>query len=207
MAHLVRAALKRNCIDYKSPFIHSELERVKLTQTYADGSTKTKKCPRFSGEHGIESLLYIEESFRNIARQLLFDTGIELFDNFEEILTDSAEEKWENLVAGIGVAARTPARLDIEMTNFYLHYVDNEARDTMFKYLPTCCKPRDIEPRTHVDRMETLMRYSNVLIGTEPALNPQQKKNLIFETFPVKWRQNYIRAGKSVTTDYFADIV
>jgi hypothetical protein len=93
------------------------------------------------------------------------------------------------------------------MTNFYLRYVDNEARDTMFKYLPTCRKPRDTEPRTHVDRMEMLMRYSNVLPGTEPALNPQQKKNLIFETFPVKWRQNYIRAGKSVTTDSLADIV
>jgi hypothetical protein len=151
MAHLVRAALKSNCIDYKSSFIHSELERVKLTQTYADGSSKTKKCPTFSGEHGIESLLYVEERFRNIARQLSFDTGRELFDNFEEILTDSAEEKWENIVAGIGAAGRTANQFNTEMTNFYLRYVDNEARDTMFKYLPTCRKPRDVEPRTHVD--------------------------------------------------------
>jgi hypothetical protein len=206
MAHLTRAALKSNCIDYKSSFVHSELERVKITQTFADGSTKTKKCPTFLGEFGIESLLYVEERFRNFARQLLFDTGPELFDNFEEILTDSAEEKWENLVSGIGAAARTVPRFNAEMQNLYLRYVDTEARDTMIKYLPTCRKPRDAEPRTHVDSMETLMRYANMLPGTELALNEQQKKNLIFEIFPVKWRQNYIRAGKSIATDYLAEI-
>ena len=80
---------------------HSKLERLKLSQAYADGSTKTKKCPCFSGEHGIECLLYVENCFHNIARQLDFTTGVELFDNFEEVLVDTAEEKWENLVSTV----------------------------------------------------------------------------------------------------------
>ena len=46
-----------------------------------------------------------------------------------------------------------------------------------------------------------------MLTGTEPTLNDQQRKNLIFETFPITWRQNYIRSGKSLQTDSLADIV
>ena len=69
MSHMARAALKRPCMDYKASFEHSKLERVKLLQSYADGSTKTKKCPCFSGEHGIECLLYVEDHFHNIDRQ------------------------------------------------------------------------------------------------------------------------------------------
>jgi hypothetical protein len=180
MAHQVRAALKRQCIDYKSPFLHSELERVKLTQTYADGSTKVKKCPVFSGEHGIESLLLVcGRKIQESCSTITIWYGAELFDNFEEILTDYAEEKWENLVSGIEVAAHTVPCFDVEMRNDYLRYVDDEARDIMFKYLRTCKKPSEAEPRTHVDQMEMLMRYSNNLPGTEPPLNEQQRNNLI----------------------------
>eukprot|EP00957_Ditylum_brightwellii_P102873 7839766-Ditylum_brightwellii.AAC.1 len=66
-------------------------------QMYDNGTTKTKKCPVFTGAEGIEGLLYVEEHFRSVERQLEFTTGAELFDKFEEILTDSAEEKWDTI--------------------------------------------------------------------------------------------------------------
>ena len=93
------------------------------------------------------------------------------------------------------------------MKNFYIHFIDNEARDTMIKYLPTCKKAREAEPCTHLDQMETLIQYTNMLPGTEPTFTDQQRKNLIFETFPIAWRQNYIQSGKSLQMDLLADIV
>eukprot|EP00957_Ditylum_brightwellii_P210081 15364546-Ditylum_brightwellii.AAC.1 len=59
--------LKQPCIKYEATFKHSDLERIKLSQSYNDGSTRTKKCPIFMGAEGIEGLLYVEERFRGIA--------------------------------------------------------------------------------------------------------------------------------------------
>eukprot|EP00957_Ditylum_brightwellii_P085015 6464032-Ditylum_brightwellii.AAC.1 len=67
--------LKQPCMTYEATFKHSNLERIKLTQSYNDGSTRSKKCPIFTGAKGIEGLLYVEERFRGIAQQLNFDTG------------------------------------------------------------------------------------------------------------------------------------
>ena len=91
-------ALKKPCFEYKSSFKTSKFEKVKLKQNFDDGTSKTKECPVFTGEFGIESLLYIEEKFRKIASQLKFDTGIELFDAFSEVVSETAEEKWDTSI-------------------------------------------------------------------------------------------------------------
>ena len=53
-------SLKKPCFEYKSSFKTSKFEKVKLKQNFDNGTTKTKECPVFTGEFGIESLLYIE---------------------------------------------------------------------------------------------------------------------------------------------------
>ncbi len=76
---------------YKTSFAISGLTGTKLKQDFVGRSAKDKKCPIFTGEHGIEALFYVEEQFRKIAsRTLLWTTGQELFDGFEEILMDTA---------------------------------------------------------------------------------------------------------------------
>lgn len=52
---------------------------------------KKKRYPVFTGEHGIVTLLYVEEWFNSICRQLEFTTGEELFDTFEEVVSNQAE--------------------------------------------------------------------------------------------------------------------
>eukprot|EP00957_Ditylum_brightwellii_P024535 1852232-Ditylum_brightwellii.AAC.1 len=76
--------LKQPRFLYKATFKHSDMEKVKLIQSYDDGITRTKKCPVFSGTEEIERLLYVEERFRSIAKQLTYDDGPSLFNNFEE---------------------------------------------------------------------------------------------------------------------------
>lgn len=188
-----------HAIDYKPKFEHSELETVKLSQQYDDGSKKQKYCPVFAGKHGIEALLFVEERFRKVAAQLEWADS-ELFDNFEEILVDTAEDDWEDIVGGIPEADRDDTKFDECMEKFYLKYCSNGARETMFEYLSTQCrKPVGEEPRTHVSRMKTLYRYSNKLPGTEPPKTEQQIKMPIFKTFPETWRQTFVRSGKDVT--------
>eukprot|EP00957_Ditylum_brightwellii_P050055 3794319-Ditylum_brightwellii.AAC.1 len=83
---------------YEAIFKHSNVEKIKLFQNYDDGTTCNKKCPIFTSAEGIEGLLYIEERFREIARQLKFDTGPKLFSNFEEVITNTTEDKWDGIV-------------------------------------------------------------------------------------------------------------
>jgi hypothetical protein len=185
-------------IDYKSKFEHSELEKVKLTQEYDNGSKRQKQCPVYSGKHGIEALLFVEERFRKIAAQMEW-TDHELFDNFEEVLVDAAEDDWEEIVDGIAEADRTTARFDECMQQYYLKYCQRDSRDVMFEYLVNQCrKPIGEEPRTHVARMTTLYRYSNKLPGSDPPKTTEQMKMPIFKTFPETWRQTFIRSGKNV---------
>jgi hypothetical protein len=79
-----------------------------------------------------------------------------------------------------------------------LEHVDPFAKDCMIKCLKDFRRPMHVKPRDHATRIETLARCTNRLPGTEPDLAPQQAKNLIFESFPLKWRQNWIRAGESL---------
>jgi hypothetical protein len=64
---------------------------------------KERKCPTFSGEHGIEALLYVEEQFRKLAAcTLSWTTGPELMD--------TALSNWEDIIAPIADVDKTPAR-------------------------------------------------------------------------------------------------
>eukprot|EP00957_Ditylum_brightwellii_P093210 7097579-Ditylum_brightwellii.AAC.1 len=105
MAYL--ASLKELCMKYKPTFKHSDLETIKLKQEYVNGSNKTKTCPMFTGEEGIEGLLFVEEQFQKIAHELGYNTGAEIFDSFKDVLADNAEMKWDNLVSAIPAADQT----------------------------------------------------------------------------------------------------
>jgi hypothetical protein len=53
--------------------------------------------------------------------------------------------------------------------------------------------------------METRVRCTNRLPGAEPDVTPQQTKNGIFDSSPAKWKQGWIRAGKSSVTNALAE--
>ena len=91
-----------------------------MTQTYQDGTTKKKKCPIFSGEYGIEELLFVEDQFNSICCQSQFTHGFGLFDNFEELVSNKAESKREVLTRNIPANLRTPQRFRQAMDDFYL---------------------------------------------------------------------------------------
>jgi hypothetical protein len=202
------ATLRAAILPYKSGFVASDLATVKLKQEFQGGSTKDKKCPVFSGEHGVEALLYVEERFRKIsARTLQWTTGAELFDGFEEVLVDTALTNWEDLILPIAEDDKTVAQFEAVLQLLYRKYVSAEARDIQFEYFRTLRKPLKSSPLEHSSRMLTLARYGNKLPGNEPALTEEQVKKCIFQSYPTKWQQQFIRSGQRVATSTLSDIV
>ena len=194
-----------HCISYKAEFEHSDLEEVKLRQEYEDDTSRTKKARVFTGKYGIEALLFVEERFRKIARQLDYQDE-QLFDNFEECLQDRAEDDWTNLVDM--VQPRDTANFEATIQDFYLKYCSENARDVMYEYLRTKCrKPVGAEPRDHVNRLLTLYRYSSKLPGNVPAIGEDQQKLLIFQTFPEKWQRQFVRSGRRMHNETMQEII
>ena len=199
--------VREPCILYESKFEHSKMEKAQLQQVFDDGSTKKKRCPIFTGEHGIEALLYTEDRFNSICRQLEFTDGAELFDTFEEVVANKAEDRWETLTGNLTAQEKTPARFRQALDDFYLSYCDEDARDIMFQYLRSFKKPFSVEAGNHADRMETLVNYANRLPGLEPPMNDDQIKKLIFESFPTRWQHAYIQSGRRIQAESLVRVV
>jgi len=184
----------RSCIRYKSTFKPEELERVKLTQRYDDDSTKTKKVPMFSGQGGIEGLLYVYNRFQKVAEFLSFDTGEELFEHWDSCLSSNAEIQWDNLSSSIPVADRTRDRFEQAINEYKLKYCDENARDTMVDYMQNnkeCEKTHDEDVRKHGERLRAMFEYANQLPGTGSLLTANDKKNILLNSFPDDWILNY----------------
>ena len=177
--------LKQPCILYDATFEHHDLEKVKLTFTTTgrNAATRSKYVPIFRGKEGIESLLYTEDRFRNALTSLRVTDGADIFDLWAECVQDSAELAWEN-IANRNLNNRTLALFNTCIEEYYTHYVDGNARDTMLTYLRSLRRPVKADPRQFVDRMETLLRYTFRLPGNATALNDNEKKQIIFDAFP-----------------------
>ena len=207
-------ALQKPCMEYKPIFVQSEMEKVKLKNTVLEGAarnaeriTREKKCPIFTGKEGIEGLLYVERRFEKAATYIGWTTGIQKYSGFEEVLMDTAEDHWENIVGGIAASDRTNERFKESLKQLYLKYCDDDARGTTFKYLRALKRPVGEDPQTFADRIETLVRYLNKLPGRDRELNEDDVKGIIFDSFPLDWKKAFVRTGKPLHEETLGDIL
>jgi hypothetical protein len=179
MSQLIRAMLFKPYIEYKRAYKPSEMENVTLRQNWADGTSTKRTCPIFTGTEGVEGLLHsTKERFDQITNFMHYTTGAELFDNWEQCLSDTAENRWNNLVTAIVDADRSSARFETDLVNFTRRYATNRARDYMREYLMStkCNKPHDVECAEHAECLATMIRYTNNLEGTVPQIGDAQEK-------------------------------
>jgi hypothetical protein len=85
----------------------SDFTMVKLQQTYANGRVKKLETPATTEGSSIEQILYCTREFLETASQLNFETGPELFDNFQRILKSTVKDNWD-LVVALAPHPRTP---------------------------------------------------------------------------------------------------
>ena len=86
-----------HCLNYKIAFKHEDFSQVKL---FEEVGGKFEKCVVFTDTFGFEGLLYVEERFREVAKQLEYD-GEQCFINFPKVLQGTALSNWKILVRGI----------------------------------------------------------------------------------------------------------
>jgi hypothetical protein len=88
----------------------------------------TVKIPVFKETEETEGLLFVKELFDRAARHLEQNTGDQLFDNFEQALSDLAEQHWENIVDGIRAAAHILVQFQESFDVLVLSYSHEQAR-------------------------------------------------------------------------------
>ena len=84
------------------------------------------------------------------------------------------------------------------------HYAkDPRAKNTMIKNITKQFrKPPEAEVYEHYTRLDRLLDYTD-LLNTEtpvPDISEAERKDYLFETFPMKWRKDFI---DTKTTDYY----
>ena len=201
--------LFKPCIEYKKAYKTSEMETVTLRNRMADGRDVKRRCLVFSGSEGVEGLIQTKTRFNNVAHALQLEDGPELFDNFEQVLSDNAETRWQNLVADIADADRTDVRYEDEYKNLLDSYATNRGRDYMRDYLLSSevRKPHDADCAEHKERLTTLIKYTNMLSGTQDQIDDNEEKHMIFKSFPENWQRAYILSGHNYMTQTLDEIV
>ena len=201
--------LFKPCMAYKKAYKTSEMETVTLRNRTADGTDVKRRCLVFTGDEGVEGLIQTKTRFNSVAHALQLEEGPELFDNFEQVLSDNAETRWQNLVADIADDDRTDVRFEDEYQNLLDSYATNRGRDYMRDYLTSAAvwKPHDMECAEHKERLTTLIKYTNMLSGTQDQIEANDEKHIVFKSFPDKWQQAYILSGHNYMTQTLDEIV
>jgi hypothetical protein len=113
---------------------------------------------------------------------------------------------WEDLVAPIVDAEKTPEQSEQMLQAMYRKYVGAEARDIQFEYFRTLQKRMKSSMLDHSSRMLTLAHYGNKLPGTKSPLTEQIKK-CIFQSFPLLWQQQCICSGQCFANTPLSHII
>ena len=151
------------CMDYKSSFKVEDLKEVELKIIYEDGTKSKAKCPRFTGNGGVEELLYVVEFFERLAS----DENIEdeaLFLYFKKILEQNARNKWDSLEPETYPQDQDGFKDCVK--KFYKKYSSQvNTRGILIKSLRSkkVMKPIDVSVDEHQERIENLCRYANKL--------------------------------------------
>ena len=195
------------CVKYESTLDVTKMEIAKIEFVTAANTVRSKKTPIFAAKHGVEGLYHVIDKFNKNADKLGYAIG-DKWANFDEVLDQEALSKWENQIQNIAPQARTAARYEQELGIFVGEYAEGiDPRDKMIKYIKTCMKPFKKGNQEHANRMEVLIGIANRLQGTEPEIDNDNRKKIIFETFPSTWQDDFHKSGKTVATQELREII
>ena len=177
---------------YTSAFASEELSYQQLKRDVNKERSLTTTCPTFNEKQGMEALFYVEERFHQKAVQLGWTTGQELFQGFEQVLSDTALVQWKARVSKLNESDKKTSRFAQIQQELHLDYVHSNAREAQFEYYRTLKLLPTGTPGTHAIQMLTLALYGNKLPGQENPQTDKQIKQHIFQSFPVDWQQQFL---------------
>jgi hypothetical protein len=209
--HLQLYNMVETPVKYKSTFKTSELEKVKLEQLFDDGSKVKTEVPLFTGQQGLEGLVYIVDRFKEACKTLQWTEGIEMFEGFPKVLQGQAYTYWTD-----EVLKTFPTEDDWTLEAFQesINMLKMSfgggtlARNHILQYVQTneCKKPRKATVEEHVRRITTLISLANQSAGTDAVVTKTKLNELLLSTMPNQWQQNFKLSGHTIadmTTDKF----
>lgn len=182
----------------------SEQVFVKLSQSYEDGVTRKDMVPRFDGMH-IENLFETELAFRDVAEDLEFTTGPELFSNFRKCLTGTARTKFRDAARGKPV---TPEGFEEALVAWKRKYMSANARSVLIEYLQNLKKPDDMEVRVFYERLDVLVTYVSAIPSeADEEVTDHDVKRFFRDSMEEDWIQNFTRANTNLAATSMATLV
>ena len=179
-----------------------EVRQVKLTQEYVDGSHKEIKVPIDDGSKGVEYLIVVVVSeFDDAAADLDYEDE-ELFVNFGRVLKGNTQFLWQNVIDGLTAAQKTTARFARAKKELIELIVGKNQRNVVSSWLEhKCTKPSGVGPLAHLARMQELIRLTNAFEGTVAKIDANGAKEILFASYPRKWRSEYLKSSRELEDD------
>ena len=195
------------CVKCESTLDVTKMETAKIEFATEANAVRSKKTPIFAAKHGVEGLCHVIDEFTKNATKLGYAIG-DKWANFDEVLDQEALAKWENQTNDIANQARTENRFQQELGILVGECAEGtDPRDKMIKHIKTCMKPFKKSNQEHANRMEVLIGIADRLQGTEPEIDNDNRKKIIFETFPSAWQDDFLKSGKTVANQELREIV
>jgi hypothetical protein len=196
---------------YKSNFKISELEKVKLEQSFDDGTKVKVEVPLFTGQQGLEGLVYIVDRFKDACKTLDWVEGTEMFEGFTKVLQGQAYTYWidEVLKEFSNEDHQTLESFEEAVNMMKISFGGGTmARNHILQYIQSndCKKPRKSTVEEHVRRIVTLISLANQSTGTDAKVTKIKTNELLLSTMPNQWQQNFKLSGHTIadmTTDKF----
>ena len=144
-------------IKYTSTFNHTELQEIKLSQTFDDNSIQKYMAHKYTGNEGIEAIIHCNTRFQRAASKLMWD-GPERFQHYDEIVEEDALDYWDNQVfpTYANVADQTQGNFELALTSMVSNFCGGtRTRDHIIAYLesPECRKPKKTIVNQHIMRL------------------------------------------------------
>ena len=179
-------------LQIKSPLLlrtsikESELDKAKITITYADGTSKKPMQPMTHGKSKEETLFCINAFMQN-CDQYELDNG-ERFEYFPMCLGALLYPTWTTAQQG---EARTNAGFRRSITKFLkaLQFHDDSVND-LTEYLDTVKKPHGMSVAELMARLKAISMYAALLPEGSEYTAAQLKKKY-YRMMPVQWQTQY----------------
>ena len=150
---------------------------------------------RLMDKSTVEEVLYTLRAFENKAKDINLPNARYL-EKFVTCLGNKARDRWGKLEATRPENTFQPTEWEEAKKEWIKVYVkDRNAKETIiYAWSSTRAyhKPIEVSVEDHVDRIDTLCHHIDMLPGArEEKLTDLERKSMLFNTFPKKWRDEF----------------
>lgn len=174
--------------------ITSDWDEEKLVMVFDDGSTVKVVVP-CNDMSTPEVFLHTHNEFLEAAVVLHLEDD-ELFQHYRRTLRGAARMNWDTSTAAF---PRTDAGFEDAMEAFKRTLMTDDAHDNLMHYLELAVKPRSMDAKAVMNRLQLINLFStrlpNPTGAAAPVIGTVQLKTMFFRMMPMAWQNKFKESG------------